>query len=154
MPTLGQVLVVDDDRDIVESLSIRLNAAGYEVRIAFDGQQGVAMATSREPDAIVLDVRMPKMDGMTALTKLKRHRATQDIPVIMLSASMCDQQAALLGGASFFVLKPYVPNYLLAALDSAIHNRMPLATSPTRAGHISSTAPTAYCDSRPDTHSR
>lgn len=130
MATLGRVLVVDDDRDIVESVSIRLRAVGYEVLVAFDGQQGVAMATSCQPDAIVLDVRMPKMDGMTALAKLKQHRATQDIPVVMLSASMCDEQAALLAGASFFVLKPYLPNYLLAALDSAIHNGTPTASSP------------------------
>jgi two-component system response regulator FitH len=142
MATSGRVLVVDDDRDIVESVSIRLTGAGYEILVAFDGQQGVAMATSCKPDAIVLDVRMPKMDGMTALAKLKQHPATQDIPVVVLSASMCDQQAALLAGASFFVLKPYVPNDLLAALDSALGNGRP-ATSAPRAGHSSSIAPVA-----------
>lgn len=122
MTTIGRVLVVDDDRDIVESVSIRLHAAGYEIVTAFDGQQGVTIATTDAPDAIVLDVRMPKMDGMTALAQIKQHRDTQCIPVVMLSASMYDQEAALRAGASFFVLKPYVPNYLLAAVDSAIHS--------------------------------
>jgi CheY-like chemotaxis protein len=151
MARLSQVLVVDDDRDIVESVSIRLRAAGYEIRVAFDGQQGVAMATSCEPDAILLDLRMPKMDGMAALAKLKQHRATRDIPVVMLSASMRDEQAALFAGASFFVLKPYLPSYLLAALDSAIHNKMPAATAPPRADHISSIASVACNDSQPVT---
>jgi len=124
MTTLGLVLVVDDDRDIVESVSIRLRAAGYETVAAYDGQQGVRIATTEAPDAIVLDVRMPKMDGMAALAQIKQHRDTECIPVVMLSASMYDQEAALRAGASFFVLKPYVPNYLLAAVDSAIQNGM------------------------------
>ena len=151
MTTLGRVLVVDDDRDIVESVRIRLSAAGYEILVAFDGPQGVAMAISCEPDAIVLDVRLPKMDGMTALAKLKRHRITQNTPIVMLSASMFDQQAALLAGASFFVLKPYLPKFLLAALEAAIQNGMAAASSSPRAGHISSIAPVASNDSRPVT---
>ena len=150
MATLGRVLVVDDDRDIVESVSIRLIDAGYEILVAFDGQQGVAMAASCKPDAIVLDVRMPKMDGMTALAKLKQHPATQDIPVVVLSASMCDQQAALLAGASFFVLKPYVPNVLLAALDSALHNGRP-AVAQARPAHPSSVGPTGGNNSQLET---
>lgn len=115
MSTLGRILVVDDDRDIVESVCIRLRTAGYEVVFTYDGQQCVAEAIRHQPDAILLDVRMPKMDGMAVLAQLKQNRQTQSIPVIMLSASMDNQYAALRAGASFFVVKPYEPVNLLAA---------------------------------------
>jgi len=147
MVAIGRVLVVDDDRDIVESVSIRLRAAGYEVLVAYDGQQGVAMAVAHEPDAIVLDVRMPKMDGMTALSTLRQHRVTKDIPVIMLSASLYDQQGPLLAGASFFVVKPYSPHLLLAALESAIHDGVPEASVPSAPGQVSATARVTLNDS-------
>jgi DNA-binding response OmpR family regulator len=123
MSEIDRVLVVDDDHDIVESIRIRLHAAGYETLFAYDGQKGFESAVKNNPDAILLDVRMPEMDGMTALAKLKRDHDTQGIPVVMLSASLIDQHAALRAGADFFVIKPYSATNLLATLDAALRLR-------------------------------
>jgi CheY-like chemotaxis protein len=120
-----QVLVVDDDRDIVAGVGIRLRAAGYKTFAAYDGQQGIAAAIRDEPDMILLDVRMPTMDGIAALRKLKEHPKTRDIPVVMLSASLVDHQAALDAGALYFVQKPYSPENLLAVLAAAINGGQP-----------------------------
>jgi CheY-like chemotaxis protein len=123
------VLVVDDDHDIVSGVGIRLRAAGYKTLAAYDGQQGVAAAIRYAPDVILLDVRMPTMDGLAALGKLKETPSTRDIPVVMLSASLMDQQKALDAGALFFIQKPYSPENLLAVLDTAINGGKPAATS-------------------------
>jgi CheY-like chemotaxis protein len=69
---------------------------------------------------ILLDVRMPTMDGIAALGKLKETPRIRDIPVVMLSASLMDHQSALDAGACLFIQKPYSPENLLASLDAAI----------------------------------
>lgn len=114
------VLLVDDDHAILEGARLRLRASGYDTLAASDGLEGVATAMKVKPDAIVMDVRMPRMDGITALTELQENEETKDIPVIMLSASLIDQQRALDAGARFFVSKPYVGTDLLRAVESAI----------------------------------
>lgn len=115
-----KVLLVDDDQEIVDGASLRLRAAGFDTITAKDGEQGVASAITNRPDAIVLDVRMPHMDGLTALNKLQANEATRNIPVVILSASLVDQQAALDAGARFFLTKPYQGKNLLAAVDAAL----------------------------------
>ncbi len=116
----GRILVVDDDREIVFGTQLRLNAAGYETLVARDGNEAVASARTNQPAAILLDVRMPKLDGLAALGELKRDAETSAIPVVMVSASMRDQQAALDSGARFFLSKPYEYDDLLAALETAL----------------------------------
>lgn len=115
-----RVLLVDDDRDLIDAVSLRMRASGYETLTANDGRQAVASALSNHPDAIVMDVRMPMMDGLSALDALKRHGETRDIPIVMLSASLVDQQAALDYGARFFLKKPYHSQELVAAVRMAI----------------------------------
>jgi signal transduction histidine kinase len=119
MPT-STVLVIDDDREVRQCLSVRLASAGFRVESACDGEEGIAAAHARPPDVIVLDVRMPKMDGLTALRELRACPATKHTPIIMLSASIQDQQIALRAGASFFVRKPYEAAEVLSAIKSAI----------------------------------
>ncbi|HEX3997928.1 MAG TPA: response regulator [Pirellulales bacterium] len=120
MPEAKHVLLIDDDRDIVTGACMRLRAAGYSVVSVGDGEQGVAAAASLHPDAIVLDVQMPRMNGMTALSRLKAGVETCHIPVVMLSASLSEQTAALDAGARFYLRKPYQAQTLLAALDAAV----------------------------------
>lgn len=115
-----QVLIVDDDSDIREGTYLRLKAAGYRPITASDGEEGFASALKNHPDAIVLDVRMPRVDGLTALARLKCHERTRNIPVVMLSASIGDRQASLEAGARFFLDKPYQGKTLLAAVETAI----------------------------------
>ncbi len=114
------VLVVDDDREISQCLSVRLHSAGFEVTSAYDGEEGLVSARAQHPDAIVLDVRMPKKDGLTVLRELRTDPATKETPVVVLSASVRDQQVALQSGASYFVRKPYEADDVLSAIESSI----------------------------------
>ena len=120
--TLGGpcILVVDDDAEIRYGAQLRLQAAGYVVIVACDGEQALDVASRYHLDAILLDVRMPCMDGLTALGKLREHPRTADIPVVMLSASIIDQQAALEAGARVFLKKPYHARDLLTIVSTAI----------------------------------
>jgi CheY-like chemotaxis protein len=117
-----RILIIDDNHEIVRATSLRLNVAGYETLAAYDGEQGIDAAVANQPDAIVLDVRMPVKDGLTALLELKCREETRDIPVVMLSASVVDQQAALDCGARYFVRKPHDGSQLIAALNTVIPN--------------------------------
>jgi signal transduction histidine kinase len=114
------VLIVDDDREVNQCLSVRLRSAGFEVLSAADGEKGLETARSTKPDAIVLDVRMPNKDGLTVLRELRAHPGTMDIPVVVLSASIRDQQDALQSGANYFVRKPYEAEDVLSAIESSL----------------------------------
>ncbi len=116
----NHVLLIDDDQDVLRGACLRLGAAGYQPTTARDGRQGIDRAMEDHPDAIVLDVRMPHMDGLQVLTTLRQRAETRAIPVIMLSASLVDQEAALEAGARFFLTKPYQSKALLAALSAAL----------------------------------
>jgi len=115
-----RVLLVDDDPTLVRALQIRLSAAGYDVVMASNGKAGLEAAMAERPDAIVLDVRMPVLDGLETLAELKRDASTQDIPVVMLSASIVDQQQALDQGARFFLHKPYDAPTIISAIENSL----------------------------------
>jgi DNA-binding response OmpR family regulator len=115
-----RVLIVDDDQDIVQATCVRLDRAGYEAVFALDGDEAIRSVAEHPPDAIVLDVRMPVKDGLTTLAELKRGSDTQHIPVIMLSASIVDQHAALESGARFFLRKPNGHGQLEEALRTVL----------------------------------
>ncbi|MBF0253999.1 MAG: response regulator [Candidatus Omnitrophica bacterium] len=81
-----RILVVDDEQDIVSMLRMRLEAAGYEVSTASDGEEGLARATEAPPDLMILDILMPKMDGIAMSDALKKNPRTRNIPVLFLTA--------------------------------------------------------------------
>jgi DNA-binding response OmpR family regulator len=117
-----KILVVDDERDIVKVLVIRLQSSGYEVIAAFDGAQGVFMAHKEKPDLVILDIRMPAGDGFSVAERLKRSSHTWTIPIIFLTGSP-EQEAegrAMELGARFFIKKPYDPEELLDAVKRAL----------------------------------
>jgi DNA-binding response OmpR family regulator len=120
MPDPATVLMVEDDREIVRGASLRLQAAGYRMLTAGDAETGIATAVMNHPDVIVLDVRLPRRDGLSALSDLKRRPETKNIPIVMLSASVVDQQAALDAGARFFLRKPYCGDTLVQAVRTAL----------------------------------
>jgi len=84
-PLPATVLIVDDDPVIAMMYGLGLERAGYSVLVAKDGQAGLELALKALPDLILLDVRMPILDGIEVLTKLAADPATRDIPVVMLS---------------------------------------------------------------------
>ena len=116
------MLLVDDDRDMVRGLDIRLRAGGFDTAQAFDGREGLDWAMSAAPDAIVVDVRMPGMDGLSMLTRLRACRQTQNIPTIVISGKHADEtrsDAERLGAFCFFE-KPCPSGELLHALKRAV----------------------------------
>ncbi len=116
------VLIVDDDREIVRAIELRLRNAGFRPMVAFDGQQGLAIAQSNAPDLILTDLRMPVMDGFAMLERLQSSVHTASIPAIILSADSADQARlkALRSGATYFVEKPYNADDLILALNAAL----------------------------------
>jgi len=122
-----KILIVDDERDIVKVLMIRLQSSGYEVIAAFDGAQGVFMAHKEKPDLIILDIRMPAGDGFSVTERLKRSSHTWMIPVIFLTGSpeKDAEGRAMELGARFYIKKPYDPEELLDAVKRALETTLP-----------------------------
>lgn len=117
-----KVLIVDDDRAIAQLAGVWLRAAGYELEIAYDGEAGLAAARATSPDAILLDIRMPKMDGFEVHRELKKDERLAHVPVIFLSANAQEtaRQRALEGGAKQFISKPYESADLIGAVRRVI----------------------------------
>jgi two-component system response regulator MprA len=120
MPNGYHVLVVDDDPCIRYAASRRLEGAGYKVSEADSGESGLSSINAARPDAVLLDVMMPLLDGLKTLERMRAEPTMKQIPVVMLSASLSDQQRALNAGARFFLRKPYCGADLLEALDLAL----------------------------------
>ena len=117
-----KILIVDDERDIVKALMIRLQGAGYEVVTAFDGAQAIFVAHKEKPDLILLDIRMPAGNGFSVAEKLKHSVNTFSIPVIFLTGSpeRNAEERAMTLGARFYIKKPYDPEELLDAVRRAL----------------------------------
>ena len=81
-----KVLLIDDDPDFVEAVRVIIASGGYDVRVAYDGAEGLEAVAAEKPDLIVLDVMMPVMNGHEACAKLKADPATTKIPIILLTA--------------------------------------------------------------------
>lgn len=103
-----RVLVIDDEPEFVEAVRMRLEASGYEVIAAYDGEEGIEKARRDRPGLILLDLVMPKANGLLVLSKLKGDWRTTDIPVIILTAKTEAEYALDAGklGASDYVVKP------------------------------------------------
>ena len=108
---MSRILVVDDSSDIRLLLRKTLQNAGHEVAVATDGDEVRPAILSSEPDLVLLDVAMPRMDGFAALTKLKQDRQTRHIPVIMVTAKghPDDLDVARSLGAEDYINKPWAP---------------------------------------------
>ena len=99
-----KILIVDDDPDMVQSVTMILESKNYEVAAAYGGIEGLQKATSENPDLIVLDVMMPGLDGFETCRRLKAAEATRDIAVIFMTAldeHIYFSKEASTGGASF-----------------------------------------------------
>ena len=115
------VLVVDDDRAIVELLTRTLKQRGHAVMAAYDGREAMAAVRRQRPDAILLDLKMPVMDGYEVLEALKSDPATADIPVAIMSAYNFDRaRADVLKLAAVQVSKPFDVEELLSQVESVI----------------------------------
>ena len=116
----GKILVVDDEVYLLQILDFSLGAEGYDVVTAEDGEQAINKAKSEQPDLIVLDIMMPKVDGYEACRKLKQDPSMKDVPVILLTAKGrdIDRKLGLEVGADDYITKPFSPNKLLEKIGS------------------------------------
>lgn len=119
---MAKLLIVDDEKQLVEMVQMRLEANGYEVLTASDGQEGLQMAKTEKPDLIMLDVMMPKMDGYKVCGLLKNDARYKNIPIILFSARAQQQDAdvAKEAGADAYVTKPFEPPVLLAKIKELL----------------------------------
>ena len=116
-----RALIVDDDTSITLALTIRLRAAGYDTSSAHDGIEALKAVKQNRPDVILLDIRMPGMDGFEVNRRLKAVPELSDIPVIFLSAHTHDamRQEASAAGGVHFLPKPYDVAKLVAVIEAA-----------------------------------
>ena len=125
MPDMNKktILVVDDDHEIVRAITITLEREGYHVLNAYDGLQALDCVTSREVHLIIIDVMMPKLDGLSAVMKI---REKKNLPIIILSAKGedSDKILGLSMGADDYISKPFNPMELVARVKSQLNGRL------------------------------
>jgi two-component system cell cycle response regulator DivK len=119
---MPKILLVEDNEMNRDMLSRRLIRNGFEVAIAVDGGQGVAMATSEKPDLILMDMSLPVLDGWEATRRVKADPATQSIPVIALTAHAMaeDREKCLAAGCDDFDTKPLELPRLLGKIQALL----------------------------------
>ena len=120
------VLVADDDEDILQLVSFRLERAGYTVVTAADGQQALAAARQHQPDLAVLDVMMPGLNGYEVTRQLRADPATAAIPVILLTARVqeADVSRGFEAGADDYLRKPFSPQELRSRVQAILARRL------------------------------
>jgi two-component system alkaline phosphatase synthesis response regulator PhoP len=129
-----RILVVDDERDIVELIRYNLASEGYAVLTAFNGEEALVQAAAR-PDLVILDVMMPVMDGFETCRRMKADPATAGIPVIFLTAksSEVDEVVGLELGADDYIQKPISPRKLVARVKALLRRLDQPAAEPSEA---------------------
>jgi len=119
---MPKIMVVEDNEYSRDALARRLERRGYEIVVAVDGSQAVAMAHSAKPDLVLMDLGLPVMDGWEATRQLKTGAATRHIPIIVLSAHAMtdDRKLALAAGGDEFDTKPVRFQGLLEKIDALL----------------------------------
>jgi len=122
MAKLKNIMVVDDNPDIVTMVKTLLEGKGYKVQSAYSGQEVLNLLAEQKPDLIILDIMMPRMDGLEVLTRLKGDSNTRSIPVVLLTAKQPDE--VILGGydiwADSYITKPFTNPQLLNVINRLI----------------------------------
>ena len=115
------VLIVDDEPRITIALMTRLQASGYEVFHAINGLAGVEAAAIHHPDVIIMDIRMPDIEGYEACQRIHRLPGLEHTPIIFLSANThAAEQKALESGGAAFIRKPYIAQDIIATIERVL----------------------------------
>ena len=125
---MAKILVCDDDKDIVEAIDIYLTQEGYEVLKAYDGDEAIKVLKSNEVDLLIMDVMMPRLDGIRATLKI---RENMSLPIIILSAKSedADKILGLNIGADDYMTKPFNPLELVARVKSQLRRYTQLGST-------------------------
>lgn len=136
---MANILVCDDDKDIVEAIEIYLTQEGYHILKAYDGQESLDILNSETVDLLIIDVMMPRLDGIRATVKI---RESNPLPIIILSAKSEDTDK-ILGlniGADDYITKPFNPLELIARVKSQLRRYTQLGSAaPAASEHIYTT---------------
>jgi len=124
----AKILVVDDEPPIVNMLAYNLKQANYQVVIARDGEAALEQARQEQPDLIILDLMLPRLDGLEVCRAIRRER---DVPIIMLTArdTEVDRVVGLELGADDYVVKPFSVRELMARVKTVLRRTVPQSTS-------------------------
>jgi DNA-binding response OmpR family regulator len=120
---MKKVLVIDDNPTIVELIKYAVNLQGaYDVIVAYDGVQGLERVYAEQPDCVIIDVKMPRMDGYQLVRCLRGDARTADTPLIILSAMTReeDHMMGLLSGVDEYLTKPFKPTALNSAIERVL----------------------------------
>jgi CheY-like chemotaxis protein len=128
------ILVVDDDKDTANSLADSLRLLGHTVAVAFGPRGALYKLNNVIPDALLLDVNMPGVDGLEICRYLRRDPTTAHVPIIVVSANeeKAHQEAALQAGANYYIVKPAMLDDLERALGQVMSPAVPPRTTPSK----------------------
>ena len=118
--TPAKLLVVDDEPHLLTILKLRLEALGYSVAVAEDGQTALSVAKDIKPDLVICDVMLPKLDGYGVCKAIKADELLNDTSIIMLSGKAHDPEAAA-SKADAYMLKPYMPQDLIDQIERLVN---------------------------------
>ena len=112
---MKKILIIDDEPELVKAICIRLKANGYEVEHAYDGEEGLRKVREFQPDLIILDIIMPKLNGYEVCKRLKKVPETREIPILILTASQQREleKKCMELGATCTLMKPFETEELL-----------------------------------------
>ncbi len=122
---MAKILVVEDERDILELVEISLQLGGFEVVKAQDGLEAVEKALTESPDLILLDIKMPGLSGYDVCRKLREIPQTRDIPIVFLTARGQEHEirAGLEAGGDDYIIKPFAPDELPRRVQEVLNRR-------------------------------
>jgi len=117
-----RILIVDDERELVKAIEIRLQQAGYEALIAYDGKEGLEKTYKEKPDLIILDLMLPKMDGYKVCSLLKADTRYGKIPIIIFTARAQESNIEMgqEAGADAYMTKPFEYQVLLSKIKELL----------------------------------
>ncbi len=123
---MGRILVVDDEPDVVRTVTKALEQRGHVITIARDGAEAIAAVQNEQPDCLVIDLALPKIDGQEVARRLKADPATARVPILLMSATYLALEAAVEGrerGADEFVIKPFLRDTLVRQVERLLARR-------------------------------
>lgn len=151
-----KVLVVDDEDNIIELIRLGLRYEGFQVEVASDGEQGIALAQRIDPDLVILDVMMPGIDGLEVCRRLRANPTTRDVPILMLTAKdeVGDRILGLQTGADDYLTKPFDFYELLERIKAILRRQSRAKSAQGEAGSNDASQVLQFADLRMNTATR
>lgn len=117
---MKKILIVDDEIDVVEVVTVLLEHEGYEILKAYDGQEALDVIENVTPDLIILDIMIPKIDGVEVCKRMRKQEKLNEIPIVMFSAklSAIDKKESFDAGADGFISKPFNARGFIAGIKT------------------------------------